>query len=124
MKNVIRHIRAACRRENLKRRTKGWLRFLFNPRLLLCLLIAWMITNGWSYLFLGLGIVFKINWMQVVGGTYMGLLWLPFTPEKLLTLLIAIGLLRLLFPRDQRTLAVLRTKLAALRCVMRKKAAP
>ena len=45
----------------------------------------------------------------------MSFLWLPFTPEKLVTALIAIGLLRLLYPEDQQTLGVLRAKLARLR---------
>lgn len=89
--------------------------FLLNPRLLLCLAIAWMITNGWSYILFGIGMLLKINWMRVAGGAYMSFLWLPFTPEKLLTLLIAIGLLRLFFPKDERTLGVLRQKFALLR---------
>ena len=101
-------------------RAKRWVRFLLNPRLLLCLFIAWMITNGWSYILFGLGMALKINWMRMVGGAYMSLLWLPFTPEKLITVLIAIGLLRLLYPRDRHTLGVLRRKLAALRKGKRK----
>ncbi|MBQ1477168.1 MAG: hypothetical protein IIZ33_03375 [Erysipelotrichaceae bacterium] len=30
----------------------------FDPRYILCFLIAWMITNGWAYIFLGIGILF------------------------------------------------------------------
>ena len=88
---------------------------LLNPRLLLCLFIAWMITNGWSYILFGLGMLLKINWMSIVGGAYMSFLWLPFTPEKLLTLALAIVLLRLLYPRDQKTLGMLRAKLRRFR---------
>lgn len=111
----LQRLRAACTKENIKRETRVWVRFLLNPRLLLCLFIAWMITNGWSYVLFGMGMMMKINWMRVVGGTYMSMLWLPFTPEKLITIMIAIGLLRLIFPRDRRTLGVLRSKLAILR---------
>jgi hypothetical protein len=46
--------------------------------------------------------------MIAVGGAYMALLWLPFTPEKIITCAIAIALLRWLFPNDKKTLAVLR----------------
>jgi len=67
----------------------------------------------------GLGLLLKIDWMYMVGGAYMSLLWLPFTPEKLITVFIAIALMRYLYPKDQRTLGVLREKLAGLR---RKKA--
>lgn len=123
IRKKIAALRTSCAPDRLKQKVRKLTRFLFNPRLLLCLFIAWMITNGWSYVFLGLGIVLKLNWMRIVGVTYMSLLWLPFTPEKLLTLLIAIGLLRLLFPHDRRTLAVLREKLHTLRSMMGRKAA-
>lgn len=111
----IHAIRCACTREKLKTCLRHMKSFLLNPRLLLCLAIAWMITNGWSYILFGIGMLLKINWMRVAGGAYMSFLWLPFTPEKLLTLLIAIGLLRLFFPKDERTLGVLRQKFALLR---------
>ena len=87
---------------------KKLLQLLFNPRLLLCLFIAWMITNGWSYVLLAFGIFFRITWMQAVAGAYLSLLWIPFTPEKILTVAIAIFLLRVLFPKDEKTLGVLR----------------
>lgn len=119
LKEYIRRFRSACTKERIQKAAKKLVRFLLNPRLLLCLFIAWMITNGWSYAFFAIGMLLKINWMRVVGGAYMGLLWLPFTPEKLLTVLIAIGLLRLFFPRDQQTLGVLRMKLRRLRGKLR-----
>lgn len=119
MKEYIRRFRSACTKERIQKAAKKLVRFLLNPRLLLCLFIAWMITNGWSYAFFAIGMLLKINWMRVVGGAYMSLLWLPFTPEKLLTVLIAIGLLRLFFPRDQQTLGVLRMKLRRLRGKLR-----
>lgn len=94
-------------KENVKKKLKKIARFLLNPRLLLCLGIAWMITNGWSYIFTALGTYFDITWMAVLGAAYAGFLWIPFTPEKLLTVIIAIFLLRLIFPKDKDTLAVL-----------------
>ncbi len=95
-------------RNNIKKKLKKIARFIFNPRFLLCFGIAWMITNGWCYVLTFLGKLFDITWMMVVGASYAGLLWLPFTPEKLLTIIIAIFLLRLIFPCDKNTLAVLR----------------
>lgn len=83
------------------------LAFFLNPRLLLCFGIAWMITNGWCYLFIILGATLGIPWMAAIGGAYAAFLWLPFTPEKLVTVPISIFLLRLLFPHDKATLAVL-----------------
>lgn len=67
-----------------------------------------MITNGWAYVLLGFGAYLQIEWMTAVSGIYLAFLWLPFTPEKIITIPIAIGLLRLIFPRDKDTLGVLR----------------
>ena len=111
LRNWLLRMRRRCTREGLREMLRRWARFLLNPRLLLCLAIAWMITNGWSYVMFGLGMLMKIHWMRVVGGAYMSFLWLPFTPEKLVTVLLAIGLMRLLYPRDRRTLGTLRRKL-------------
>lgn len=110
-------------KEQLKNKAKAflkkWVQFFLNPRLLLCVFIAWMITNGWSYLFAALGTYFGITWMAVAGATYMGLLWLPFTPEKIITLFIAIGLMKLFFPKDEKTLGVLREELEKLKANLR-----
>ena len=111
LRNWMQRMRRVCTRDGLRGMAQRWARFLLNPRLLLCLVIAWMITNGWSYVMFGLGMLMKIHWMRVVGGAYMSFLWLPFTPEKLVTVVLAIGLMRLLYPRDRRTLGVLRRKL-------------
>lgn len=89
--------------------------FLLNPRLLACFGIAWMITNGWAYLFLMLGALLHIPWMVAVGGAYTALLWLPFTPEKIITIPLAIFFLRLLFPHDKATLAVLEAEYRAIK---------
>jgi adenylate kinase family enzyme len=92
--------------------------FFLNPRLLLCFGLAWMITNGWAYLFLTLGAILGIPWMAAVGGAYAALLWLPFTPEKIITIPLAILLLRLLFPNDKATLAVLEAEFHALKAAL------
>ncbi len=81
--------------------------FLFNPHLLICFGIAWMITNGWSYVLLGLGTLFSSTALISIASGYLAMLWLPFTPEKIITVIIALWLLKLLFPSDTRTLAVL-----------------
>ncbi len=94
---------------------KKWASFLLNPRLLLCFGIGWLITNGWSYIFILLGTWLDIPWMTVTGTAYLSFLWLPFTPEKILTLVLAIFLLKLLFPKDTRTLLVLEREYAELK---------
>lgn len=100
--------------------TKKWLMVLLNPRLLLCIFIAWMITNGWCYVFTVVGIACDLPWMVVAGGTYMSLLWVPFTPEKIITVIIAIFLMRLLFPNDEKTIGTLKEELKTLKQAVKK----
>ena len=92
----------------LRDKGKPLLVALTNPRFLLCFGLAWMITNGWSYILFAVGTLLGIHWMTAVAGAYLAFLWIPFTPEKIITAAIAIALLRWLFPNDQRTLAVLK----------------
>ena len=108
MKELLAKLKDNLTGEKLKHNLKKTWQFIANPRLLICVLIGWMITNGWSYALFGLGTYLGVEWMIAVGGAYMALLWLPFTPEKIITCTIAIALLRWLFPNDTKTLAVMR----------------
>lgn len=109
------------RKEKYKRRAKKLLQCILNPRLLFCFAIAWIITNGWSYVMLAVGTALNIQWMMAVSGAYLAFLWFPFSPEKIATFAIAIALLRWLFPKDQRTLAVLRGWYATAKRAIRKR---
>lgn len=94
--------------KNLKTKIKYWVKtiiqFILNPRLLLCFGIAWIITNGWAYITTAIAVWLKIEWLGTVAGAYLAALWIPFTPEKIITVIIAIFLLKLLFPNDKKTL--------------------
>ena len=92
---------------SLLQKLKKLLRFLLNPRFLLCFGLGWIITNGWSYAMLGLGTFYDVGWMKAVAGAYLAVLWFPFSPEKIVTVGIAIALLKWIFPHDTATLAVL-----------------
>ncbi len=91
-----------------KEKIKYWLKvaveFLLNPPFLLCFGIAWIITNGWSYICFALGTFFEIGWLTAISAAYMAFLWFPFTPEKILTVTIAIFLMKSVFPNDKKTL--------------------
>lgn len=82
--------------------------FLCNPHLLLCVGIAWMITNGWAYVVLGLGTVVGSGILIGIATAYLTVTWFPLTPEKAVTLAIAAFLLRWLYPEDEKTLKVIR----------------
>ena len=89
-------------------RIKMIVQCILNPRFLLCFGIAWMITNGWSYVMFALGTFLDISWMVAVGGAYLAFLWLPISPEKIVTVAIAMVFLRWFFPHDEKTLGILK----------------
>ena len=89
-------------------KAKKVIQFIANPRFLLCIGIAWIFTNGWSYILLAIGTFFEIGWMTAVASGYLAFLWLPVSPEKLVTVAIAMVLLRFLFPNDQKALGILK----------------
>ncbi|MBQ8268754.1 MAG: hypothetical protein IJZ24_03610 [Clostridia bacterium] len=104
----------------MKRRLKKILAFFANPRLLLCLGLAWIITNGWSYILLGLGVLLDVAWMKAVASAYLAFLWIPLTPEKIVTVMIAIFLLRCFFPKDEKTLGILRDMFGKIKAKAKK----
>ncbi len=108
MKELLTKIKDNLTGEKLRHNLKKAGQFIANPRLILCFMIGWMITNGWSYVMFGVGTYLGIEWMIAVSGAYLAFLWLPVSPEKIVTFAIAIALLRWLFPNDQKTLAVLK----------------
>lgn len=111
-------------REKIKRILKMAVQFILNPRLLLCVAIGWMITNGWSYIMFAIGTYLGIGWMIALSGAYLAFLWLPISPEKIVTFGIAIALLRFLFPNDTKTLGVLRKLQQKVKDAARKKKKP
>ena len=107
--------------EKIKKHLGKILNFLLNPRFLFCFGVAWIITNGWSYILLAVGTLLDIGWMITLASAYLAFLWLPISPEKLVTITIAMALLRLLCPNDQKTLGILRELHEKVRQQLRRK---
>jgi hypothetical protein len=59
---------------------------------------AWMITNGWAYV---LAVVHTP--LQKIALGYIAFLYLPFTPEKLITIPLAIFIHTKMFKNDDKT---------------------
>lgn len=108
-------------KEKIKSFCKKAFQFLLNPRLLLCFGMGWMITNGWSYIMFGLGTWLGNEWLIGISSAYLAFLWLPVSPEKIVTITIAIWLMKLIFPNDEKTLGTLRQSLDSLKRAIRRK---
>lgn len=64
-------------------------------RILVCYLPFWFIFTGWTYVALAIG----NTWWKTISGVWLGIMWMPFAPEKLITIPLAIWLHKKLFPR-------------------------
>lgn len=85
------------------KRIKNYLRPFLRWKFLLCFFLAWLITNGWSYAFIIIGELCSIDWMFNVGVGWQAFLWMPFTPEKLVTMPMAMWFNYKMFKDDKTT---------------------
>jgi chaperonin GroEL len=76
-------------------------KFLIDWRMAMSFFLAWLTTNGWSYTFIIIGYTCNIEWMFNVGILYQAFLWLPCTPEKVVTIPLAIFYKKLIFKRRE-----------------------
>lgn len=75
----------------------NWAKPYFTLRMIPFLILAWFITNGWSYAAVVVGTKFNITWLTWLGGVWISLLWFPLTIEKPITIFIAGLLYRVIY---------------------------
>ena len=76
------------RAEHLRKlfnKIKTYISPFLNWRILIIYVPIWFIMSGWTYLFIFLGTKYSVGWMLAAGTFWATVLWLPFTPEKLIT---------------------------------------
>ena len=64
-------------------------------RIIVCYLPFWFLASGWAWLFSFIG----KGWLRATAITWLGILWLPICPEKLITIPLAIWLHTKIFPK-------------------------
>ena len=65
---------------------KTYISPFLNWRILIIYLPIWFLMSGWTYLFIYLGTRHHVGWMLAAGTFWATVLWLPITPEKLITI--------------------------------------
>lgn len=71
--------------KRLWNKIKTYISPFLNWRILVIYVPIWFIMSGWTYLFIFLGTRYHVGWMLAAGTAWGTILWLPFTPEKLIT---------------------------------------
>lgn len=64
-------------------------------RILVCYLPFWFLFTGWTYVALAIG----NTWWKTASGVWLAWMWMPWCPEKLITIPLTIWLHKKLFPR-------------------------
>ena len=72
------------------KKIKTYIAPFLNWRILIIYLPIWFIMSGWTYLFIYLGAKHGVGWMLAAGTFWATVLWLPITPEKLITIPITL----------------------------------
>ena len=65
---------------------KTYISPFLNWRILVIYVPIWFLMSGWTYLFIYLGTRHHVGWMLAAGTFWATILWLPITPEKLITI--------------------------------------
>lgn len=68
-------------------------------RILLCYFPFWMLFTGWTYVALAIGNV----WWKTAAGVWLAWMWMPWCPEKLITIPATIWLHKKIFPNRATT---------------------
>ncbi len=61
-------------------------------------LTIWMLTNGWAYV--AAAAPFTPTWLRVVAISWLAFLYMPFTPEKIIIVIFAPIIYRLIYKED------------------------
>ena len=72
-------------------------------KFLVSYLIPFSLINGWAWIGTILMPIIGSNWFTIAASTWLAILWMPCTPEKLITIPMAIWIHHLLFKNDKKT---------------------
>ena len=73
----------------------GCIKPFLSWRILVCYLPFWFIFTGWTYVALAIG----NTWWKTASGVWLAWMWMPWCPEKLITIPLTIWLHKKLFPK-------------------------
>ncbi len=79
---------------------KKVLRHFLDIRFVLCFGASWIICHGWSFAAVIFGGLFKINWLTILGSTWVAILMMPNGFGIIIPLPLAIFFQESLFPKS------------------------
>jgi len=80
-----------------------YLRPFFKWQFLVSYFVPFMVVNGWAWIGTALLPLVGPNWFTIAASTWLAILWLPCTPEKLITIPAALWIHTRLFGKHGKT---------------------
>ena len=96
---IINFVTIFRQREWLVQLFKKYIKPFLTWRILIIYLPIWFIVSGWSMV----GIAIGRGWFRAVSISWQTFLWMPFCPEKLITIPLTIWLHTKIFPNHSIT---------------------
>lgn len=84
-----------------------YIRPFLDWRFLVSYFIPFMLINGWAWIGSILLPIIGPNWFTIAATTWLTWLWLPWTPEKLVTIPIALWIHKLLFGKTNEKMQLM-----------------
>jgi chaperonin GroEL len=78
-----------------------FMKFVLDWKTFLCYIPVWFVFSGWTYA----AIAFGSPWWKAAGGAWLAMLWMPWCPEKLITIPITLWLKRIIFKKENLYMA-------------------
>lgn len=78
-----------------------FIKFILDWKTLMCYIPVWFIFSGWTYVVL----IYGSTWWRTIAGTWLAMLWMPWCPEKLVTVPLTLWLKKILFKKENLYMA-------------------
>lgn len=83
------------------------IKFVLDWKTFLCYIPVWFIASGWTYV----AIAFGSPWLKSIGAAWLAFLWMPWCPEKLITIPITLWIKSKIFKKENLYMATEKIKL-------------
>ena len=83
-----------------------FIRFILDWRTLMCYIPVWFAFSGWTYVV----IIYGSPWWKTIAGAWLAMLWMPWCPEKLITIPLTLWIKKILFKKENLYMATEKIK--------------
>ena len=83
-----------------------FIKFILDWRTFMCYIPVWFVFSGWTYVVL----IYGSPWWRTIAGAWLAMLWMPWCPEKLITIPLSLWIKKILFKKENLYMATEKIK--------------